>query len=322
MKHSSLYIFVLMLAAACTPSVPKQYIQPGEMEDILFDYHVAQAMSKTTGSGDYEYNKQLYIDAVLKKYGISEADFDSSLVYYYTRADKFRDIYAHVSERLNEEAKLLGASVGDISRYSQYSATGDTANIWSGISDALLIPRPTQNRVDFTIKVDTPFHLGDSFMFQFMTEYLYQSGSKDAVVCIVTKYEGDSIIQTTNHVSVSGLSQIRVPANREKLLKEMRGFIYLNDGGDISETRKMMYISQLQLIRFHSKEILKVDETAKKDSAQADSMQRVNNPGGTMPDTLRRRIIGRRQGGTPLPPSAGAGIHRVDARPLEFKERR
>ena len=73
MKHSSLYIFVLMLAAACTPSVPKQYIQPGEMEDILFDYHVAQAMSKTTGSGDYEYNKQLYIDAVLKKYGISEA---------------------------------------------------------------------------------------------------------------------------------------------------------------------------------------------------------------------------------------------------------
>ena len=298
MKHSSLYIFVLMLAAACTPSVPKQYIQPGEMEDILFDYHVAQAMSKTTGSGDYEYNKQLYIDAVLKKYGISEADFDSSLVYYYTRADKFRDIY------------------------SQYSATGDTANIWSGISDALLIPRPTQNRVDFTIKVDTTFHLGDSFMFQFMTEYLYQSGSKDAVVCIVTKYEGDSIIQTTNHVSVSGLSQIRVPANREKLLKEMRGFIYLNDGGDISETRKMMYISQLQLIRFHSKEILKVDETAKKDSAQADSMQRVNNPGGTMPDTLRRRIIGRRQGGTPLPPSAGAGIHRVDARPLEFKERR
>ena len=286
MKHSSLYIFVLMLAAACTPSVPKQYIQPGEMEDILFDYHVAQAMSKTTGSGDYEYNKQLYIDAVLKKYGISEADFDSSLVYYYTRADKFRDIYAHVSERLNEEAKLLGASVGDISRYSQYSATGDTANIWSGISDALLIPRPTQNRVDFTIKVDTTFHLGDSFMFQFMTEYLYQSGSKDAVVCIVTKYEGDSIIQTTNHV------------------------------------RKMMYISQLQLIRFHSKEILKVDETAKKDSAQADSMQRVNNPGGTMPDTLRRRIIGRRQGGTPLPPSAGAGIHRVDARPLEFKERR
>jgi hypothetical protein len=258
---------------------------------------------------------------VLKKYGVSEADFDSSLVYYYTRADKLHDIYAHVSERLNEEAKLLGASVGDISRYSQYSATGDTANIWSDASDALLIPRPTQNRFDFTVKVDTAFYLGDSFMFQFMSEYLYQTGSKDAVVCIVTKYEGDSIIQTTNHVSASGLAQIRVPANREKKLKEMRGFIYLNDGGDISETRKMMYISQLQLIRFHSKEILKADETARKDSVQTDSLQRVSNPGGPVPDTLRRRIIGRRQGGTPLPPSAGAGVHRVDARPVDLKER-
>ena len=322
MKHSSLYLFVLLLAVSCTPSVPSQYIQPDEMEDILYDYHVAQAMSKTIGSGNYEYNKQLYIDAVLKKHGVSEADFDSSLVYYYTRADRFHEIYVRVSERLNEEAKLLGASVGDISRYSQYSATGDTANIWSDAFDALLIPRPTQNRFDFTIKVDTTFHLGDSFMFQFVSEYLYQNGSKDAVVCIVTKYEGDSILQTTNHVSVSGLAQMRVPANREKKLKEMRGFIYLNDGGDISETRKMMYVSQLQLIRFHSKEILKADETARKDSVQTDSLQRVSNPGGSVSDTLRRRIIGRRQGGTPLPPSAGAGMHRVDARPVELKERR
>ena len=322
MKHSSLFLFVLLLAVSCTPTVPSQYIQPGKMEDILYDYHVAQAMSKTIGSGNYEYNKQLYIDAVLKKHGVSEAEFDSSLVYYFTRADRLLDIYTHVSERLNEEAKLLGASVGDISRYSQYSATGDTANIWSDASDALLIPRPTQNRLDFTVKVDTTFHLGDSFMFQFMSEYLYQNGSKDAVVCIVTKYEGDSILQTANHVSASGLTQMRVPANREKKMKEMRGFIYLNDGGDISDTRKMMYISQLQLIRFHSKETLKADETVRKDSVQTDSLQRVDKLGGSLPDTLRRRIIGRRQGGTPLPPSAGAGVHRVDAGPVRLKERR
>ena len=322
MKHSLLYIFVFLLAVACTPTVPKEYIQPGEMEDILYDYHVAQAMSKTKGGSDYDYNRQLYFDAVLEKHGVNKADFDSSLVYYYSHADKFREIYSRVSDRLSEEAKLLGASVGDINRYSQYSATGDTANIWSDASDVLLVPRPTQNRFDFTIKVDTTFKVGDSFMFQFMTEYLYQSGTKDAIVCIVTKYEGDSIIQIANHVSVSGLAQIRVPANREKMLKEMRGFIYLNDGGDLSETRKMMYISQLQLIRFHSKEILKPDETAKKDSLQANSLQRVNNPGGSVPDTLRRRIIGRRPGGTPLRLEGGATVHRVDARPVDLKENR
>lgn len=321
MKHSVFYIFVVMLVMACKPTVPSKYIQPDEMEDILYDYHVAQAMSTTTpGSGDQQVDKAVYIDAVLKKYGVTEAEFDTSLVYYYSRADWLKDIYAHVSERLNEEAKQLGAAVGDISRYSQYSTTGDTANIWTQASDVLLIPRPTQNRYDFAIDVDTTFHLGDSFMFQFMTEYIYQTGTKDAVVCLLTKYEGDSIIQTVNHVAVQGIAQIRVPANTKNKLKEMRGFIYLNDGGDASDTRKMMFVSQIQLIRFHSKEILKPDETAKKDSLQTDSVQRIDNNGRPVPDTLRRRIVGRRSGGTPLPVESGTVPHRVDSRPVELKK--
>ena len=162
--------------------------------------------------------------------------------------------------------------MGDINRYSQYSATGDTANIWNLQPDVLLIPRPTMNRFDFTIKADTSFYLGDSFMFQFMFEYLWQSGSKDAVVCIVTKYEGDSIVQTTSHISGSGSAQVRVPANNEKKVKEMRGFIYLNDGNDDSDTRKMLFASQLQLIRFHNKQLK--HDTNKTDTLAKDSVQR------------------------------------------------
>lgn len=320
MKRSVTYLFVLMLVLACKPTVPSEYIQPGEMEDILYDYHIAQAMSKTTAEGEAEVKRQVYLDAVLKKYGISEADFDSSLVYYYSRADRFKEIYSHVSERLNDEAKALGAGVGELNRYSQYSTTGDTANIWTNTSEVLLIPRPTQNRFDFTVKVDTTFHLGDSFMFQFMSEFLYQTGSKDAVVCVLTKYEGDSIIQTANHVSIAGLSQIRVPANKDKKLKEMSGYIYLSDGGDLSDTRKLMYVSQMQLIRFHDKSINKTDGTNKKDSVQTDSLQRIDNSGRAVPDTLRRRIVGRRPGGTPLRPDPGVGPHRVAPRPVELKK--
>jgi hypothetical protein len=158
-------------------------------------------------------------------------------------------------------------------------------------------------------------------MFQFVSEYLYQSGAKDAVVCLVTKYEGDSIIQTVNHISISGTAQIRVPANKENKLKEMRGFIYLSDGGDPSETRKLMYISQMQLIRFHNKQLQNADGTAKKDSVQADSLQRVDNAERAMPDTLRRRIVGRRQGGTPLRPQTGTAPDRVDAGPVGIKKR-
>ena len=318
MRHSLTYLLVLMLVVACKPSVPSEYIQPGDMEDILYDYHLALAMSRQKGGGDLDFNRSLYFQSVLKKYGVTEAEFDSSLVYYYSHAYRLKDIYSEVNQRLNDEATSLGVAVGDINRYSQYSTTGDTANIWNQQTDLLLIPRATMNRYNFTVKVDSTFKKGDSFMFQFMSEYIWQSGSKDVTVCIVCKYEGDSIIQTVNHISVAGTAQVRVPANREKKLKEMRGFIYLSDGGDDSNTRKMLFISQIQLIRFHDKYLANEEINNDESSTEApakDSIQRGDNTRGPKPDTVRSRISGGQHGLRPIPIDTRKSLHRVDARP-------
>jgi hypothetical protein len=162
------------------------------------------------------------------------------------------------------------------------------------------------NRFDFTVKVDTSFYKGDSFMFQFMSEYIWQSGTKDALVCVLTKYEGDSIIQTVNHVSVSGLSQVRIPGNKENKLKEMRGFIYLGKGGDDDDnTRKMMFISQIQLIRFHNKE---AKNETKNDSIKKDSLQRGDNARRKEADTVRVGDI-RRNGGQALSIDTRDAVH-------------
>ncbi len=319
MRHSLTYLLVLMLVVACKPSVPSEYIQPGDMEDILYDYHLALAMSRQKSGGNTtDFNRSLYFQSVLKKYGVTEAEFDSSLVYYYSHAYRLKDIYAEVNQRLGDEATSLGVAVGDINRYSQYSTTGDTANIWNQQTDVLLIPYPTMNRYDFTVKVDSTFNKGDSFMFQFMSEYIWQNGSKDVTVCIVCKYEGDSIIQTANHVSVAGTAQVRVPANRKNKLKEMRGFIYLSAGGDDTNTRKMLFISQIQLIRFHDKTIANEEITNDESSTETpakDSIQRGDDTRGPKPDTLRRRVGGGQHGLRPIPIDTRNGVHRMDAGP-------
>ena len=168
MKHS---LFILLAIAAlatliaCKPSVPKEVIQPGDMEDILYDYHIAQALATEERSDNMNFERTKYFLAVLEKHGVTQADFDSSMVYYYGHLDRLKDVYLEVNERLSDEAKILGASVGSIGRYSQYSAFGDTANIWNNRTDLLLIPHPTMNRFDFTVKVDTSFYKGDSFMY-------------------------------------------------------------------------------------------------------------------------------------------------------------
>lgn len=321
MRNSLAIVLLVIAIIGCTPTVPSEFIQPGEMEDILYDYHVAQAMAKESHSMDADesnYNKNAYFLAVLKKYHVTEADFDSSLVYYYSHADRLKRIYESVQERLNDEAKALGASVGDIGRYSQYSTTGDTANVWQNETDMLLMPIPTANRYDIYVKADTSYYKGDSFMFQFMSDFIYQSGGRDAVVCLVAKYEGDSITQTINHVTISGQTQIRIPQNREGRLKELRGFIYLTNNDQHNESKKLLFISQIQLIRFHQKE--RKDEQKPIEEHQTDSVSAITNSPKENTDTVRRGDIPK-QGERLLSPHKRTPIHRVDQQFIKSKRK-
>lgn len=317
MKHSFVILILTIAVMGCKPTVPKQFIQPGDLEDILYDYHVAQAMAGEDGSRssyDNGYNKNAYFMAVLKKYGVTEAEFDSSLVYYYSHAERLRSIYQDVRERLNEDAKALGASVGDINKYSQYSATGDTANVWQNETDVLLIPLPTQNRYDIMVKADTSYYKGDTFMFQFMSDFIYQSGQRDAIVCLVAKYEGDSITQTTSHISITGQSQVRIPQNREGRLKELRGYIYLNNNERDADIKKMLFVSQIQLIRFHQKS--QKDETSNREENKTDSLRRTADSTRVAADTTRSgNQPGKRR--ELLPVDKGTAVHRVDKQPFK-----
>ena len=311
MRHSLPAILLLMLlAAACKPSVPSEVIQPGDMEDILYDYHVSQAMARN--EGDYNYNRNFFFQSVLKKYGVTEAEFDSSLVYYFSHVRRLQEIYENVNERLNDEAKSLGASVMGMRTGQQYGTTGDTANIWKMQTEVMLMARPVMNRFDFIVKADTSFYKGDSFMFQFNTEFIWQSGPKDAVVCIVTHYEGDSTVQHVSHVTTPGNIQMRIPANKKQKLRDMKGFIYLDSEGD-ADLRRMMFVSEMQLIRFHNQQS-EDDESSETDTTPTNSVQRDNNTSGTAIDTARNKTVGRGMGDRPVSPGGRAGLHRMETR--------
>ena len=125
-------IAMLLVLAGCKPGVPDEVIQPDDMEDILYDYYVAQGIATLPGqqSGSEDYRRDMYFNSVLNKHGVTRAEFDSSLVYYYTRADRFVEIYKNIPERMSDDALELGATEGEVEeiycntepyrRYSQY----------------------------------------------------------------------------------------------------------------------------------------------------------------------------------------------------------
>ena len=90
---------VMAMCFACKPSVPSQYIQQGTMEDILYDYHIADAMALSEANSDqWNYQRAYYRQVVLNKYGVTQEELDSSLAYYFRDTERLRDIYTNVSK--------------------------------------------------------------------------------------------------------------------------------------------------------------------------------------------------------------------------------
>lgn len=236
---------------ACKPAVPGRYIQPGDMEDILYDFYLARAMGMRTASGADQRSYQL---AVLRKHGVTEAEFDSSLVYYYGHAERLNKIYSSLTERMSGLAESLGATSGEMGKFSTLGAAGDTANIWNGASRAMLMPLPPYNRMDFHLEADSSYRRGDRFQFNMMAQFMYQSGMKNGVVYVAVDYDNDSTATFFRTVNGSGITTLDVPANGEAGIKALRGFVYLGNGLDQTPLQKLMFIDGIQLVRFHPKE--------------------------------------------------------------------
>lgn len=271
----------LIFLSACKPIVPKEYIQPDEMEDLLYDYYVAQGIPSDPKSKDTDYDRRYTTNLVLKKYGLTQAELDSSLKYYYTNMEEMFKIYGNVQKRLSEAALELGTSTTEVERYTTHSLSGDTTDVWEGSRQMVLFPKPPYNIIKFSQKADSSYHQGDSFLMTFGNTFLVQSGSKSATVVLSVKYENDSIISHNTNVSSMGSTTLRMPTCDLKA-KELTGYIYMpkRQGIDNESDMCVLLLDHVQLIRFHHKKndeihvgpVLNAD-TLKNDSLKNDSLK-------------------------------------------------
>ena len=271
----------LIFLSACKPIVPKEYIQPDEMEDLLYDYYVAQGIPSDPKSKDTDYDRRYITNLVLKKYGLTQAELDSSLKYYYTNMEEMFKIYGNVQKRLSEAALELGTSTTEVERYTTHSLSGDTTDVWEGSRQMVLFPKPPYNIIKFSQKADSSYHQGDSFLMTFGNTFLVQSGSKSATVVLSVKYENDSIISHNTNVSSMGSTTLRMPTCDLKA-KELTGYIYMPKRQSIDNESDMcvLLLDHVQLIRFHHKKndeihvgpVLNAD-TLKNDSLKNDSLK-------------------------------------------------
>lgn len=252
-RHALSYLLLpLLLMLSCKPQVPGRYIQPDEFEDILYDFHLADAMAENEEEGDADqYETTLNRQAVLRKYNISQAEFDSSLVYYVRHADRLHKIYENLSKRLSDEALALGASANDINRYGDLKSARDTSNLWRGVSSCVLMPDAPYNVMSFEMAADSTYHKGDRIIFSFNSDFIFRDGAKEATALLAVEFKNDSIASSFVRVSSNSSYSVTVADNDNKGIKAIRGFVYLDrkNADHKDNALRLMSVYDIRLVR-------------------------------------------------------------------------
>lgn len=294
--HALVVAAVIVLSVTgCKPGIPNRYLQPGKMADILYDYHLAAGIAATAHPDD-SIALRTYKESILGHHGVTEAEFDSSMVYYTRHATLLEDVYKKVADRLNSESAALGGStVG----FDGNFASADTANVWSQSPSFVLSPYAASNRLTFEAKADTAYHEGDNIMLDFDAQFIYQDGMRDAVAVLAVTYDNDSTEYVTNSVMSSSHYHLQVSNLGRLRIKSLRGFFMLSRGTDAAAsatTLKLLVVSNVKLVRMHTK------APATESAPAADSLRAT--PADSLPKRGHKQL--KLSDAPPVPPASPA----------------
>lgn len=227
-------------------------IPASDMEKILYDYHLADGMASES-KGGYDKNVLVYRAAVLRKYGVTQDKFDTSMVYYMRHTDELYAIYQHISDKMQDEARSLGANTT-----ASVTSAGDSADVWNGAKSVTLMPYQPYNLYSFKLKTDTTFHKGDKLLLSYKSNFIYQDGMRDGMAMLVLVLGNDSVASRVAHMSSNMKTTLQLDDTDSLGIKEIRGFFTLsknNDNNASSTTLQLMNIQNIQLIRIHTKKL-------------------------------------------------------------------
>lgn len=297
-----LSLFLLALLFACTPNRPSGVLSEGDMEDILVDYHLALAMAELQ-TGDLQENRYILTQAALRKHGITEAELDTSLVYWCRNSERFVKVCERVNKRLTFMAESQGVERQEKNTYSYLATEGDTANIWNLRDGVVLIPNVIDNVYSFTIDADTTYYPGDYFMWAFKLQFLSSDHYTEAYALLSVTYENDSIVGTSQRLGGRKQVEIRLhcPTKYTNLrIRSVNGTIYM----PIRERGfGILSASNFVLARYHdlsrnksankveTQPILPVVSTEKTPEVAPDTIRVRQNPYDIRGDKAEKRTI-------------------------------
>lgn len=287
-------ISIAYLVSACGVKAPDDIIPESKMENLLYDYHIAKAMGENL-SYEENYKKALYINAVFKKYEITEAKFDSSMVWYTRNAEVLSKMYEHISKRLKADEDNINHLVAVREKKPKTSTPGDSIDVWPWKRVVRLTGMAVDNKYTFIIPSDSNFKDRDTLIWEARYKFLLpeKDPSAKAVMAMQIVYENDSVIGNLKTIAHAGVQRIRLYSDTLGKIKEVKGFIYFTKK---YKEKGSVLIDDLSLMRYHCQDSLSFvarDSLKKIETRKADSLKMLKR--GNATDSVVKELPIRHQ---------------------------
>ncbi len=254
----SRWLFVVLMACSltsCKVKRPDTVLPDDKMEAVLYDYHIAKAMGEQVPYNE-SYKRILYVESVYKKHGITEAQFDTSMVWFARHPEALRDIYEKVNQRLKTEKEKIDDLIAKRDHKPKMSKPGDSIDVWAWQRTYRLTDMPLNSRIWFTLPSDTNFYDRDTLRWRMRFSREHGASLLDdtlyaPVMSLQVLYEGDSMRYDMQRIRKPGEYVLSVWADSLGKIKEVDGFVYYSRPQ--ASSGGVWLIDGVKLMRYHAR---------------------------------------------------------------------
>ena len=245
-----------------------------EMADLIVDLQLADAyIDSQRDDFTTDSSKMVIKQSIFKKHGITQQDYDSSMVWYahnmedYTKAcdkaigklksryDKFnKSEDGSLPQDMMSEGAIQGAPTHDAApksntpirekNFGKHVATlgGDAIDMWKGKRSYILEQGARRGFITFDFPRDSEGQLGD----RYQLAYLLNRGNNEFKVCLSLDYTDGGTIQITRGTNSDGWVTIDLQSDSTRQVRRIYGYVSY----DIKRGHTA-HVDSLALIRTH-----------------------------------------------------------------------
>lgn len=160
------------------------------MVDILYDYQMAMALaSENAEQGKLAETEYRYANAVFKKHGITDEDFNLSVAHYARDPKQMLAITDKVSARLSSEMEQTELKHDDDNLMPNERL--DTVVVWEDRAGTILTAN-YNNLYSFSLSGEK-FASCERVVFGSRTKWIYREGMKSGTVILSVTFDNDSV---------------------------------------------------------------------------------------------------------------------------------